>query len=279
MRRRVVQGGQKGIVGAQPRLWRCYQFCSGTPHRQRSQHLSSVTGSTNKTPQRKIPIRFYFDYRSPFSYLAKDPAYKIQEDYKDVVTMEWLPFAFFVKEGFGLVETRDRWQWNKVKYAYVDARRWANSRNPPLVLYGPKKVFDPNLALMGGLYAQKKGMSVFYKYTDVVFEQFWQRKLDIEDFGQVVAVLDQAATVTGHAEGKEEWLKGFQQYVRKGSEGGQEGERGQGWKELERIRAQGEEEGVFGVPMFVVDGELFFGNDRVDWVRKKLDDIIHKPCL
>jgi 2-hydroxychromene-2-carboxylate isomerase len=29
--------------------------------------------------------------------------------------------------------------------------------------------------------------------------------------------------------------------------------------------------GVFGVPMFVVDGELFWGGDRIWMVREKLE--------
>jgi 2-hydroxychromene-2-carboxylate isomerase len=28
---------------------------------------------------------------------------------------------------------------------------------------------------------------------------------------------------------------------------------------------------VFGVPTFIVDGEPFWGNDRVEWVVEKLD--------
>ena len=30
--------------------------------------------------------------------------------------------------------------------------------------------------------------------------------------------------------------------------------------------------GVFGVPTFFVDGEIFFGNDRLDFVRRRLAD-------
>lgn len=29
-------------------------------------------------------------------------------------------------------------------------------------------------------------------------------------------------------------------------------------------------DGIFGVPSFVAAGELFFGQDRLDWLRRKL---------
>ena len=35
--------------------------------------------------------------------------------------------------------------------------------------------------------------------------------------------------------------------------------------------AEGERDQIFGVPTLLVDGEPFWGNDRVDWVIKKLD--------
>jgi len=44
-----------------------------------------------------------------------------------------------------------------------------------------------------------------------------------------------------------------------------------GPRELAEAFAAGDRDGVFGVPTFIVDGEPFFGNDRVEWVVKKLD--------
>ena len=44
------------------------------------------------------PIKLYFDYKSPFAYLAKDEAYQLEEDYH--VQIEWLPYVLIplVKE-------------------------------------------------------------------------------------------------------------------------------------------------------------------------------------
>jgi 2-hydroxychromene-2-carboxylate isomerase len=35
--------------------------------------------------------------------------------------------------------------------------------------------------------------------------------------------------------------------------------------------AEADRDGIFGVPTFVVDGELFWGEDRIDWVVMQLD--------
>ena len=45
---------------------------------------------------------------------------------------------------------------------------------------------------------------------------------------------------------------------------------GEGRIDHDRIQRQAEEIGVFGVPTFVVDGEIFWGGDRLWMVREKL---------
>jgi len=44
-----------------------------------------------------------------------------------------------------------------------------------------------------------------------------------------------------------------------------------GPQDLESARAESDRDGVFGVPTIIVAGEPFWGNDRIDWVIKKLD--------
>ena len=34
---------------------------------------------------------------------------------------------------------------------------------------------------------------------------------------------------------------------------------------------EGDRDGVFGVPTLIVAGEMFWGNDRIKWIIKKLD--------
>jgi 2-hydroxychromene-2-carboxylate isomerase len=99
------------------------------------------------------------------------------------------------------------------------------------------------------LYAKRQGDAVFRHYHDAVFERFWKRELDIEDPVVVAAVLAQAGADTA----------GFPAYVA-----------GEGRHELERICRAAEAVGVFGVPTFVLDGELFWGREHLPDIRAML---------
>lgn len=55
-------------------------------------------------------------------------------------------------------------------------------------------------------------------------------------------------------------MRKFEQFVSSGTAA----------RELAQIRQEADAEGVFGVPSFVIEKELFFGNDRIDWVEKRL---------
>ena len=47
---------------------------------------------------------------------------------------------------------------------------------------------------------------------------------------------------------------------------------GNGAAELDAIRRRAEAEGVFGVPSFVLDGELFWGTDTLPQIRQRLSE-------
>jgi 2-hydroxychromene-2-carboxylate isomerase len=189
------------------------------------------------------PIKLYFDYKSPFAYLAKDEAYQLEDDYQ--VQIEWLPYVVNIPEVYGDLQTRDQLQWRKVRYSYMDARRWANKRG--LVVRGPQKIFDSSLAAIGMLYARKQGQ--FRAYHDRVFERFWKRELDIENTQEIAAVLAEIGVDP----------EGFFAYVE-----------GEGRTELAAILQRADADEVFGVPIFIVDGEMFWGHDRISLLKEKL---------
>ena len=189
-------------------------------------------------------ITCYTDYKSPFAYLAKDPAYELEQDFG--VRIEWLPFTLNIPSFLGAVETRSELEWRKVRYAYMDARRWANKRG--LTVRGPQKIFDSSIALIGMLFALRQGQ--LRPYHDLVFERFWKRELDIEDSEVIRTVLGEAGVESER----------FRDFL--GGEG----------RELhDRIIVEAEALGVFGVPTFVLEGELFWGHDRIVLVREKLE--------
>ena len=197
-------------------------------------------------------VTAYTDYKSPYAYLAKDLAYEFERDFG--VQIDWLPYVLDIPSFLGsarvdesgkvIEEQRNPHQWRRVRYSYMDCRRQA--RNRGLVIRGPQKIWDSTFAAIGMLYAKRRGSEVLRRYHDITFERFWKRELDIEDPGVIRAVLEEAGADTA----------GFAAYVA-----------GEGREELEQICRAAEANGVFGVPSFVVDGELFWGREHLPDIR------------
>jgi len=121
-------------------------------------------------------IVVWSDYVSPYAFVAKAGAYALEADYE--VELQWRPYTLDVASFMGAVESRDPHHWRRVRYAYMDARRYANKQG--LILRGPEKIYTSRPAQIGMLYAQAHG--VFRRYNDLAFERFWQRAFDIENF-------------------------------------------------------------------------------------------------
>jgi 2-hydroxychromene-2-carboxylate isomerase len=200
-------------------------------------------------------ILAYSDYKSPYAFLAKDLIYELEDQFD--VKLEWLPYTLDIPSYLGsarldergevIESSRNAHQWRRVRYSYMDCRRQARKRG--LVVLGTRKIWDSSLAAIGMLWAKRQGESRFRGYHDRIFERFWRRDLDIEDPTAIAAVLSEVDAET----------TGFTDYLA-----------GQGRIEHDTIRESAEAAGVFGVPSFIVDGELFWGREHLADIREKL---------
>lgn len=194
-----------------------------------------------------LTITAYTDYKSPYAFLAKDRVYALARDTGAVI--DWQPYilniplylgsAVLGADGTVLEANRNAHQWRRVRYSYMDCRRQARERG--LIIRGTRKIFNSAPASAGMLFAQQAGEAVFRHYHDTVFERFWKRELDIEAIDVIAAVLTEAG-----ADGA-----AFAAFLPAG---------------LARVAAiseKAEADGVFGVPSFVVDGELFWGSEHL----------------
>ena len=188
-------------------------------------------------------ILHFTDYKSPYAYLAKDPAYALEDEFD--VLVEWRHFTLDIPSFLGAVESRTEDQWRKVRYTYMDMRRWANKRG--MTVKGPRRIYDSSPAAIGMQYAQAQG--VFRPYNDRVFERFWTHELEVDDVDALTGVL---AEVGADADGFAEYLQG------------------DGRREHDEMREAAIKLGIFGVPSFVLDGELFWGYDRMELLRERL---------
>jgi 2-hydroxychromene-2-carboxylate isomerase len=205
-------------------------------------------------PKRRTLIA-YTDYKSPYAYLAKDPSYDLERDLP--VRLEWRPYILDIPQYLGsarideqgqvIEQDRNPHQWRRVRYSYMDCRRQARKRG--LVIRGTRKIWDSSLAAAGMLYAQRYGDAVFRRYHDSIFERFWKRELDIDDAAVIAGVLAKAGAKDAAA---------FPAWTAEGR------------AQVAAISREAEAAGVFGVPTFVLDGEIFWGREHLPDIREML---------
>jgi 2-hydroxychromene-2-carboxylate isomerase len=194
----------------------------------------------------------YIDFKSPYAYIAKDPTFELGDELG--VAIDWRPLTLDIPSYLGsakldakgkVVESkRTPQQWDGVRHAYRDARRYASLRG--LTLRGTTKIWDSSLASIGMLWAKDQGPRVLRAYIDLVYEPFWKRELDIEDPRVLEQVLAQAGAD----------VAGFADYLH-----------GPGRELHDHMQSEIFAAGIYGVPTYVVGDDFFFGREHLPMVR------------
>ena len=191
-----------------------------------------------------ITITAYTDVRSPFTFVAKAEVYRWEEDFG--VNVEWWPYTTPLEEAFGPAQGRNECQLRKIKYTYMHVRRIAAPQG--LTIRGTKRIFDPTPAHVALLQAKDDG--IFRACHDLMFARVFRRELDPDDPDHVRAALTELG---GDVDA---WSRRL----------------ANGADELDAINRRAETQGVFGVPSFVLDDELFWGTDTLALVRRRLSE-------
>ena len=196
-------------------------------------------------------IEIYIDFKSPYAYLAIDSSIKFAKHNK--LEINWLPFVLEIPDFLGsakvdnqrnIIESnRNPHQWRRVKYSYMDCRRYANIRD--ITIRGPQKIWDTQLISIALLWTKNNHYELTELFIKYVFEKFWKRELDIEDNNVITNVLKHIGISTNV----------FKEWSING-----------GKKELEVIIEKGHEKGVFGVPSYYFDDELFWGREHLPMI-------------
>jgi 2-hydroxychromene-2-carboxylate isomerase len=184
-------------------------------------------------------IKMYSDYKSPFAYLAFDPAFSLQERF--AVRVRWIPFQLRIKDR----GQRSVYSDYKAKYSYLDARRWAKPRG--ILIRAPQRVYDTAPALIGGLFAESKG--VLLEFSRKAYELFFRREFEADDPGAVAALL-----ATLGLSGAE-----YRGYLS-----------GEGARAYAAAQEEAAADNVFGVPLFFFEREPFWGHDRLPILEQRL---------
>jgi len=196
-------------------------------------------------------VEFFYDYSSPWTYLAFTRIHGLCERYK--ADLEWRPFlvgGVFNTVNPSVYEFREKGVPAKQNYMAKDMRDW--SRFYGLKIKMPPTVFPVNSvkALRGALVAlEHPGKFLPYSYR--VFESYWGEDQDISQ-DQVLESLVKEVGID-----RDEFFEKIKQQAYK-----------------DTIRANTEavaERGGFGTPTIYVDGSsMFFGNDRLVLVEEEL---------
>jgi 2-hydroxychromene-2-carboxylate isomerase len=181
----------------------------------------------------------YSDYKSPFAYLAFDPAFELERRFR--IRVRWIPFQLRIK-GPG---QRSVYSDYKARYSYLDARRWAKPRG--ILIRGPQKIYDSQPALIGGLFAEEQGRLL--DYSRKVYQLFFRRELEIDEPDAVAAVIGELG-MSAEAYRHYALTRGLEAY--------------------NHAQAEAAEDHIFGVPIFLFEKEPFWGHDRLPVMEERL---------
>jgi len=191
-------------------------------------------------------LEFYFDYGSPYSYLADTQVEAIaQRAGATLVRKPMLLGGVFKATGnHSPAELPQKSAWSA-----FDMPMWARHYGVPF----QRNPFFPvnTLALMRGAAAAQIDGS-FEVYHPAVFKAMWVEGRNLNDMKEVAAVLSAAGLDPANV-----------------------GARIQDQDVKDRLKATTEEavaRGVFGAPTCFVDKMMFFGNDRLPFVEMALKE-------
>jgi 2-hydroxychromene-2-carboxylate isomerase len=178
-------------------------------------------------------LEFFYDYVSIYSYLADSQLAKLAG--AEVVYRPMFLGAVMEATGNrppGTVEA-------KRKYMMTDVHRWAERYS---LSFKMNPVFPQNTlkALRLALVAQKQG--VFESVHRALFEAMWTQEQDLDDEVVLAEIAAKAALS----------LKAIEDKAIK--------------DELKANTEEAVERGAFGAPTFFIGEQMFFGNDRFEFI-------------
>ena len=191
-------------------------------------------------------LEFFFDYGSPYSYLANTQLLGLSQRTNCVVKYRPMLLGGVFKATGNRSPAAEPVE-SKRLYQGVEMQRWVSHYDVPF-FYNP---FFPinTLRVMRMAHAATQ-MNVFDKFHATVFSAMWERGKNLGDIEILIAELihagldgDSLAKMSEEASVKQSLLATSEEAVKRGA---------------------------FGAPTFFCGGEMYFGNDRLQFVEKAL---------
>ena len=187
----------------------------------------------------KAPIDFYFDFSSPYSYIASEWIDALAARHGRTVRRQ----AILLGVTFGAAELKSPVAYPiKRDYSFRDFQRSARFERVP---YTPPEGFPiptQNAARVFWWLKDGEGEAAAAAWARAAFRAFFTRGVMLNDPVALKALAAEAGLDAEVAE--QAWNDPL-------------------WKDrLKRVNEEAIAAGVFGAPFFVIDGEPFWGNDR-----------------
>jgi 2-hydroxychromene-2-carboxylate isomerase len=191
-------------------------------------------------------VEFFFDFGSPTAYLAYTQLPKIaQECGAELVWRPMLLGGVFKATGNQspvMIEPKGRWM-------FEDMQRWAQRYGVPLVK-NPFFIINTLTLMRGAAGMQMREPARFEKYVEVMYRAMWQEPVNLGDALVVATTLKAAgfdpiafAEMAADPVVKQKLIDSTEEAVKRGA---------------------------FGAPTMFVGDAMFFGQDRLEFVRDAL---------
>jgi 2-hydroxychromene-2-carboxylate isomerase len=187
------------------------------------------------------PVYLYFHFRSPYCYLASKSLWTIVDDFH--TELRWRPLG-----GWDGRSPPDR---AKVKIPISRQDLARHCRRLGIPCNPPPLTTDATLAGVGSLLAEERGV-----LRDYIVEMMRAEWAGGQDIG-IAEVRNAVADAVGLN------VREYEDYVSDPAH--------QARLEANWVEAQAK--GVIGVPTFVIDDQIFWGNDRIDFVLDHLEEL------
>ena len=212
-------------------------------------------------------LECYFDYRSPFPYLAIEPIAELAA--KHSVSVDWIPIRLprlssyrdrpmghsFPKRNDYVARDLQRWAERRgVEIRTPDVLADAASRAPGSseAIKGRDHPLNTDDLLRGAVLARRSGkLEVYHR---AAYQTLWGSGLP--------DTLEVALTRAIEAIGED--LVSFRESLAAGDVDAELGE----------LTEVADRRGVFGVPTFFVGEEMFWGQDRIDFVEEAVEEAL-----
>lgn len=198
-----------------------------------------------KDPMSRI-VEFYFDVGSPAAYLAwtQMPALEAQTGARVEYKPMLLGGVFQATGNKSPMEVPA-----KARYMIADLERFARRYGVPF-RHNPHFPINTLTLMRGAVGLQLREPSRMLAYVEAVYRAIWAHEKNMNDPGVVASVLQEAGfdpaqllALTAEPEVKER---------------------------LKAVTQEAVARGVFGAPTFFVDGQMYWGQDRLDFLKEAL---------